>query len=443
MRHSKSISSFLLIAGLCGSLNIGFAQQCGWTKIAQPTTSFISAVTFLDTLNGWIGTINTGFGMSILRTQNGGYTWQQQTTRENLNVQSISFVDPLNGWAAGNLGFATGYVVHTVSGGQAWFDQLKISRHLYYGVKAHHPWEATATGGLDSFFVQAGLIARTTDSGNQWQERRFLTGIGEIDFVDSLRGWAHAAVGDSARFIHTIDGGKTWEIQPYDIRKEIFGLAGFDFIDSLRGWAVGGSNYPWVIRTTDGGTSWEKTSKFPSDNTSSAGGSIAFADTLNGWIFGGGVIDGGLAGVIYRTIDGGKSWLRELVDHQRAWTNGVALDLEHIWAVTTIGEVWRYGLITAIDEPKQPFPTSFLLAQNYPNPFNPITKIDYYLPKRSEVVLTVHDILGKEVKVLVKAMQGPGRYQVEFDASGLASGTYFYKLKTKDFEESKQMQLVK
>jgi photosystem II stability/assembly factor-like uncharacterized protein len=443
MRHTKSISVFLLSIGLCGSLNTVLAQQYGWTKIAQPTTSFISAIDFVDSLHGCIGVINANADQAIFKTSDGGNTWQRQTAPLALNVQSISFANPLEGWIVGDLGHAEGYIIHTTSGGQAWQGQLRVLRHFYNGVNAHNPWEATVTGNVDSFFVRAGLIARTRDSGNQWQERRFLTFIGKVDFVDSLHGWAFAAIGDSIRLIHTADGGNIWEILPYDISKEIFGLTGFDFVDSLRGWAVGRFEYPWVIRTIDGGKSWEKISKFPSDNTSSGGGNIAFADTLNGWIFGDGFIDGGLAGVIYRTTDGGLSWFRELVDHQRAWTNGVALDLEHLWAATTIGEVWRYGLITAIDEPRQPFPPSYFLAQNYPNPFNPITKIDYRLPKQTEMLLTVHDILGKEVKVLVKAIQGPGRYQVEFDANGLASGTYFYRLKTEDFEETKQMQLVK
>jgi hypothetical protein len=345
----------------------------------------------------------------------------------------------------GNLGFATGYVVHTVSGGQAWFDQLQISRHFYYGVNAHHPWEATVTGSLDSFFTNAGLIARTNDAGNHWQERRFLKGIGKVDFVDSLRGWAYAAEGDSARFIHTKDGGQTWTIQRYDLNV-LFQLRGFDFVDSLHGWAMGrggGFDDPVVLGTRNGGDTWEKLYGFPFDGTSRIFTDIDFADSLNGWLIGSAIVGGFDQGEIYRTTDGGSRWTVEIRDAKFFPTNGFALDQQHAWAVTTQGEVWRYGLITSIDEPKQTLPTSYLLAQNYPNPFNPITKIEYHLPKRTEVVLTVYDILGKEVKVLVQKMQGPGRYQVEFDASGLTGGNYFYTLKAGDFEETKQMLLVK
>jgi photosystem II stability/assembly factor-like uncharacterized protein len=446
MRPAKQFVAVLFIAIFCVSINTALAQQYGWTKIAQPTTSFISAIDFVDSLHGCIGVINANADQAIFKSSDGGKTWQRQTAPLALNVQSISFANPLEGWIVGDLGHAEGYIIHTMSGGQAWQGQLRVLRHFYNGVTAHNPWEATVTGSLDSFFTYAGLIVQTNDAGTHWQERKFLTGIGKVDFVDSLRGWAYAFDGDSARFIHTKDGGKTWTIQRYNLNV-LVQLRAFDFVDSLHGWAMGKgggfSDYPVVIGTRNGGDTWETLYQFPFDGTSRIFVDIDFADSLNGWLIGSAIIDGIYQGEIYRTTDGGLSWSVEIRDPLLFATNGFAIDQQHAWAVTTQGEVWRYGLITAIDEPKQPFPKSYLLAQNYPNPFNPITKIEYHLPKRTEVVLTVHDVLGKEVKLLVKAMQGSGRYQVEFDSSGLASGNYFYTLKTEDFEETKQMLLVK
>ncbi len=88
-------------------------------------------------------------------------------------------------------------------------------------------------------------------------------------------------------------------------------------------------------------------------------------------------------------------------------------------------------------------PTEFLLAQNYPNPFNPSTTIKYQLSEFSSVSLKVYDVLGSEIAVLVDQTQHAGKYQVNFDGSKLASGTYIYKLKTNNNAQTKKMLLVK
>ena len=86
---------------------------------------------------------------------------------------------------------------------------------------------------------------------------------------------------------------------------------------------------------------------------------------------------------------------------------------------------------------------SFSLKQNYPNPFNPTTKIAFSIPKSSFVNITVYDMLGKEVNELVNGIKAEGNYEVNFDASTLAGGVYFYKLQTEDFSEIKKMTLIK
>ena len=83
------------------------------------------------------------------------------------------------------------------------------------------------------------------------------------------------------------------------------------------------------------------------------------------------------------------------------------------------------------------------LEQNYPNPFNPTTKISYSIPKQSYVTLKVIDVLGREVSVLVNKEQSTGNYEVEFDASHLTSGIYFYKIQAGDYVETKKMVLMK
>lgn len=87
--------------------------------------------------------------------------------------------------------------------------------------------------------------------------------------------------------------------------------------------------------------------------------------------------------------------------------------------------------------------TTYKLGQNYPNPFNPSTMITYQIPFSGYVKLSVFDILGREVAVLVNGYQKKGEYNVKFDASDFPGGIYFYKIQSGDFTSTKKMTLIK
>jgi len=88
-------------------------------------------------------------------------------------------------------------------------------------------------------------------------------------------------------------------------------------------------------------------------------------------------------------------------------------------------------------------PIQFSLEQNFPNPFNPITTIKYSLPGESSVQISIYNINGQEVARLVDGIQPMGNYDIDWDASDLTSGIYFYRLTTESFAESKKMLLIK
>jgi len=88
-------------------------------------------------------------------------------------------------------------------------------------------------------------------------------------------------------------------------------------------------------------------------------------------------------------------------------------------------------------------PDVFFLGQNYPNPFNPSTTIKYSIPDAGVVTLKVYDLLGKEVSTLVNEHQQAGTFDVSFNGSSLASGVYYYQLKSGDFTETKKLMLTK
>ncbi len=88
-------------------------------------------------------------------------------------------------------------------------------------------------------------------------------------------------------------------------------------------------------------------------------------------------------------------------------------------------------------------PVKFYLYQNYPNPFNPVTTIKFEVPKSQKIELKIYDILGREIKTLYNDFAPAGIITVNFNASTLASGVYFYKLATNDFTSIKKMILIK
>jgi hypothetical protein len=107
-------------------------------------------------------------------------------------------------------------------------------------------------------------------------------------------------------------------------------------------------------------------------------------------------------------------------------------------------QVYRNLLIkpTAVEQ-NETAVNDFKLEQNYPNPFNPVSRIEYNIAKTGYVSLKVYDILGREAAVLVNEQKNPGRYSVNFNAAGLASGIYIYRLTAGTYSASRKLVLLK
>lgn len=99
--------------------------------------------------------------------------------------------------------------------------------------------------------------------------------------------------------------------------------------------------------------------------------------------------------------------------------------------------------VTSITQVNNIVPENYSVSQIYPNPFNPSTSIQFAIPNKSNVKLTVYDALGKELGILVNESLNPGSYNYEWNASGFTSGVYFYRLEANDFTETKRMVLIK
>lgn len=113
----------------------------------------------------------------------------------------------------------------------------------------------------------------------------------------------------------------------------------------------------------------------------------------------------------------------------------------NLWGDPSI--ILNYSTVTSVDNDITTVPDEFSLSQNYPNPFNPTTSIQYAVSNRQFVLLKVYNVLGKEVATLVNEEKPAGIYEVEFNASGLSSGVYFYQLNAGSFTETKKMILLR
>lgn len=157
----------------------------------------------------------------------------------------------------------------------------------------------------------------------------------------------------------------------------------------------------------------------------------------------------------YKTTDGGINWIR--------WNNGMppaAIVTEMCYADSTsvngkfyvvAGTYGRGVYIRDIsgDDPigikkiSKGIPSNYLLKQNYPNPFNPSTRIQFSLPVRDFVELQVYNILGRKVADVINQEMTAGSHNINFDASKLSSGIYFYRLHTPRFSDTKKMVVIK
>jgi photosystem II stability/assembly factor-like uncharacterized protein len=206
------------------------------------------SVTFPTENDGWA----CGRWGTVIRTTDGGRTWQRQETKTDFTLTSISFTDVKNGWAVGD----EGTIIHTSDGGNTWKKQKSPVPYFLMGVQFVTPkkgWIVT----------ERTHILCTEDGGNTWNIR-FKDGdfiLKAVSFCDHLNGWA---VGEYGMIYHTKDGGKTWAqeaggLTVSDATGEIEAgnqLFGAFAVSPQVAWAVGIDGY--ATRTTDGGRTWTR-----------------------------------------------------------------------------------------------------------------------------------------------------------------------------------------
>ncbi len=429
----------LLAVLLLISFPVAYAQQYGWVRVAQVgnANTTLKAVEFVDSLHGWL----YGSGVNYMYTLDGGTSWVQAVS-PGFAATSISMVDTLRGWTVGN-GFNEGGIGRTTDGGRTWIQQrLRLDR-AYNGTASLRTDKNITSGRTRNFSPDTSNVVQTADGGVTWTERTILDSLMDLrimQFIDSLHGWI---VGGSPlngvyAVLRTVDGGTNWQVI-----RTVVGYQAVSFTDSVNGWSVKRDSPTYCFKTSDGGITWTQLGRIEDPmwgDLTPIG--FTFVDSLNGWTFGSMFYWGDVVGMIYRTTDGGVSWYREHLGGSRGF-GGMMLDRTHGWAIGTAGSVYAYKIVSSAPERMERMAKSFALRQNYPNPFNPSTTIEYEVVTRERVAIQLYDAQGKEVRTLVNSEHERGVYRLRFDATGLASGVYFYTMKTSSFTETRQMIIIR
>jgi len=147
------------------------------------------------------------------------------------------------------------------------------------------------------------------------------------------------------------------------------------------------------------------------------------------------IVNEGLVGTLKFVVKGAGQWESTTVAMK-----SLKLNEKSVQNDVTSSIVYN---VVKIHSEKGSVPSKYELSQNYPNPFNAMTTFTYALPKKSNVTFSIIDINGRVVKKLTNENQQPGYYSVKWDASGVSSGVYFYKLNAGEFTEIKKCILVK
>ena len=357
----------------------------------------------------------------LIKSTNFGQTWTTISTPATGTLGSVFFLPNgtgLRGWIGGS-----GHLFKTIDGGSNW-------------------QELTLAGSVDDIYFKtlnigyitgiANAILKTTNGGTNFTNISFNSSTLRFSkFIDepvdaTFFLLASNSPNDSAFVFRSTNNGSSWV--------QLISVSGtgrnIDFLDGSRGLFCAGNK---TFSTTNGGSSWTL-----SPFTGLTITSVKYVSASQIYLC-------SSPGKIMKSTDTGINWHEQLtgvvnlsdIDFRPSGDSGIACGTGGLITKTLNGG------ITSIIQSGNSIPGNFLLSQNYPNPFNPSTGIKFNIAKTGNVSIKVYDIIGKEVATIINQDLNPGTYDINFDASELPSGTYFYRLQTDGFTDTKKMILIK
>jgi photosystem II stability/assembly factor-like uncharacterized protein len=373
---------------ICGTSGfVSKTTNAGTNWVAKPTgtSNELVSIDINPGNNNWV--ITVGSTSTLRVSTNGGTNWTGYSVTP-VDYKCVKHADIMNVYVCGTLG----RVIYSSTGGTSWNIRPISGVDTLYAVYAPLPTLVYAGGN------GANRIYRSTNAGVNWSTIN--TGassshnIVQIKFYSVSTGYALLS---NMEIIKTVDGGNNWFsfgqiMGSSNAKAKDFYLGGTVAYMSLENESFGilAKNF-----SSGSGFLWYQLSVV----TPQGGGAIYFNNPTTGYF-------GGELGLLYKTTNGGG---------------------EPIGIIRTSLEI----------------PSAYFMSDNYPNPFNPSTKIKFGIPAFSPVRLSVFDVTGREVSVIVNQHLQPGIYEVSFNAEGLSGGVYFYRITAGSFTETRKMILIK
>ena len=412
--------------------------------------------------------------------------WEQQDSGVSVSLDDVCFIDSMYCWAIGD----SATIIAPLDGGSSWLKQVnpEISRKM-----RKIQFINRNTGYI---IGDTGLILKSMNGGLNWQkiESGFTYNYSDISFINETTGWISGSKEEPSTItgviLNTKTGGIQWSKQIEVIADASNGISpiiftSVDFLNDSTGWALGSDwqdnfSSTHTYFTSNSGNHWEKIGGYESspfgnleiiskDTLWASGfifatsinggeiwsipgyddfflhpGDIAPINGLRGWAIHNDILSQKKENKVVYTANGGKSWKHELdlsAIYGRAITH---IDGKYVWVVGDNGLVIKKSMEVSPVYNHDEFFQEFTLQQNYPNPFNPKTVINYSLPVTCHIELSIYNILGQKVSTLVSKKQTPGQYTVQWDASNLSSGVYYYRMTTdKGFSNIRKMMVLK
>ncbi len=433
--HMRNFKFILLV--LAFSLNLSAQNWVPAGNVVNPGTKPNISVSGIN--SAWIadGSLSAP---KIFRTTNGGTTW--------LTV-------PVNG-INNELYCIWGFSDNIAFAGEGY---LTGNANLYKTTNAGLNWDIILTTGLNGghftglAFTKvngnrfglaiAEKIYRTQNSGGNWVELNAgVTGVSNAQnslmIVDNDF-YGFGLNNGAARIRLTTNNSAIWNTQQISVSGNYTSAIAFHS-NKLYGVAATSTSLPMISRTTDGGNTWNNV-----DIGSGVTGTCYFV-----WVPATPVVYIlGSNGGIKRSTNNGITWVTTPTP---GVTNLIHFDFFHWantvygYAVSSNGNVIKLadtlGVLTGVNGNNN-IPSAFSLSQNYPNPFNPVTSISYSIPVNTFVKITVFDVLGRTVALLVNEFKQAGSYEADFNAGKLSSGIFYYRIDADNFSDVKKMILIK
>jgi photosystem II stability/assembly factor-like uncharacterized protein len=412
------MNKFKLVFGLIIFFSVSSRLNAQWEIVQSGTTLELTSIYFTDSLNGYI----VGGEGLILKTNNGGHSWSQYLSNTIYPYWNVFFIDSINGWACGS-----GIISRTSNGGITW-ELTELSGDYFYllnDVYFSSLNNGVAGGVKINYYGYYYYVIRTSNGGQVWEEFS-IPNLGNVEgvyFTSDSSGFIICWQG----ILRTLDGGYSWETAFLSNWKRLFDI---DFYNRNCGFAVGDDGL--IVKTSDGGNRWQEVNT----NIGATLYDVVMIDSNK-------IFATTVSGKLVYSLNGGLEWLN-ISEIDSFHINDIYfIDENNGWAVGGNGTILHTtnGGVTFVEDERfqNVQPTDFSLSQNYPNPFNPSTTISWQSPVNSHQTLKVYDVLGNEVASLVNEFRNAGSYEVDFNASSLSSGIYFYKLQAGSFIQTKKM----